>query len=281
MELEQDYIRMNLDNGLITVIAGLTGSGKTCLFISYLKLFLPTKTYKKYFLVLPEIDDEKDDKYKFLRTQKDVTIYKKYDMDIIDEVKKECKKHRVFLGIDDSTSIMYAHKFDDNITLLSTTSRHGYGTTVFLMLHSFKNILLPHIRAMISFTFFGLFTNVKLLKSFWEENLSLLMEWDDFIAQYKNEILAHSKETIKPFVYVNRNGEISFDVRNWELVTHYKDNIKANGKARILSVNKDISHIRKLQNRADLERVKNTYEFGDEKKKPSQKHDLRLFKKSK
>jgi len=236
MDLEHSFIKDNIEACRFTVICSGKGSGKSHLFLSFFKLFYMHKKYDKYILILPELETEIDKKYEFLRSLKDLIIYTEYDESIFIEAKEMSKQYKIFLCIDDATNIMFKNKNDEIITKIASTTRHGKGIALFLITHALSNILLPQVRALIDHLFIGVFGNMKIIKnSLYEENLSLIMKWEEFREMYVNNIV--NREESHPFLYLNRKRQYDYNVHEWEMLQYYNKEIKPNGKAQIKEVN--------------------------------------------
>jgi len=258
MDLENNFIKDSIDSCRFTVICGGKGSGKSHAFLAYFKLFYHHGKYDEYILILPELDTEVDKKYDFLRSLNNVTIYTEYDKTIFDYVKALTKTKKVFLCFDDATNAMFKNKNDETITKLASTTRHGKGCALFLITHALSNILLPHVRSLIDHLFIGVFSNMRIIKnSLWQENLSLVIDWKEFMEMYKTQIV--DREEDHPFLYLNRKRQYDYNVHQWEMMTYYDMKLPSNGKAKIRQVDHEKELRERLQEDAHKAELRKQY----------------------
>lgn len=256
--LETSYFKDILKNCRVSVICAGKGSGKSHLFLSIFNLFYNYKLYDLYILLIPELYTEVDGKYDYLLKLNKVVIYTEYDDEILDYVKNMSKTHKIFCCFDDSTNYMFKNKYSEELTKLCSTTRHGKGVQFYLITHALSNILLPHVRALIDNFFIGVFSNNKLIKTLFEENFSLVMEYDEFKNMYVNTIM--KQEDSHPFLYFNRKREYDNKVNEWDVLEYYEQKPKSNGKAKIVDIDHDKELIEKIKNKKHYNELKKKYD---------------------
>ena len=123
--------------------------------------------------------------------------------------------------------------------------------------HALKNILVPAVRAMIHYLFIGAFTNINMIqKQLWEENCSIMIEKDDFMAQYRKFIINQENN----FLFINNKCKFSFHVNEWNLSTFDRNtSIKKGSTVKYIKIDKTYKIKSKIKDRNEVKKLENQY----------------------
>jgi len=216
-EFKDNFIGNKKIQGKFILIGGVKGSGKSYAMTQYIKLSMAHKVYDLYILILPAYNIEASNTYKFLNIKdKHVFIGTDYHEGVTQLLMKKVtgapknKKPRILFCIDDSSAEQLDHhKMDHSMKKFITSIRH-YNTDLIVVAHATNSIISPFLRGQIDILILYKMTNYKLLKTIYEEFLSLSFDkLKEFIEEYKNNM----KEEYN-CVYINlRNQKIFLDFK--------------------------------------------------------------------
>ena len=264
-ELEKDFFTDNKKNGRFIVICGKTGSGKSWLATNYIAISYFYNTYDEYIFVLPEYEtDANAETYKFIEGHKNTTIYDSYSSEITTKVKTQSKTKKILYVLDDATNYLFDNKNKAELLKMSTTCRHGKGITIIIISHALKNILVPAIRAMIHYLFIGAFTNANMIeKQLWEENCSIMIRKDEFLNEYKQNIINDNNN----FLFINMKCKLSFHVNNWNLsIFDRNKSLSHESKIKYIKIDKNYKIKQKIKDKNEVKKLESVFGWKEEKK---------------
>ena len=265
-ELEKDFFSTNKKAGRFIVICGKTGSGKSWMATNYIAISYLYNVYDAYYFVLPEYEtDANKETYKFIDGHPNTLIYDSYSSELTNKIKEESKTKKILYVLDDATNYLFENKNKPELLKLSTTCRHGKGITIIVITHALKNILVPAVRAMIHYLFIGAFTNVNMIqKQLYEENLSILIGKDDFMAQYREFIIGQENN----FIFINNKCKFSFHVNQWNLSIFDRNKaIKKGSTVKYIKIDKTYKIKQKIKDKNEVKKLENQYLWKPEKPK--------------
>lgn len=221
----------SLRNGAVVVSCGAKKSGKTCWMLAILHACVDANAFDDYILVFPSIFVEQYDSYSWCLKQKQFTIYTNYHNFILEKLynqnKDRKKQRKTLVVIDDATTFASELKnpANENLIALVSQTRH-LKVSVYILVHSLKNILSPVLRENVNYLIIYSVTNAKLLKDIHEEYLSVQCDYNTFVEWYRNI----SKEKFSSFM-LKTNSPVALDVHtgDWPMVIRF---MKLNGVKR-------------------------------------------------
>ena len=198
--IEHEFIAGDTD--WITLSLGGKGAGKTFALLAAVRMWLRHGRYTQYHLVLPNYAAEQDGQYGFLKEHADrVFIYDRYGDVVANRViaHQEGKKRdgSVFLAVDDATSQLDIFS-SEPLRRIATESRH-LGISLWLCAHAAKRVLGPVWRANVDNLLLYRLSNASVLKSIWEEWLSMVPDFHrerDFKRYYSETVFAEEHQAI-------------------------------------------------------------------------------------
>ena len=207
--------------GRVICSIGTKYTGKSFLALKYLEAVLNTDLFDKYVLVLPNLKIEQNDSYSFLKKYKNnkIITLEKYTPEVSAKViatqkEKKNKGKPLFFFIDDasSQSMGSLDQKDNHMKDLLTSIRH-YTTFLWVIGHG-RSVFNTFLRANTDIFLFYNMTNKMLLKSLWEEFLSMFKEYPKFDL-FMNEFIDHNQKNRFTPLYLNtRNRFKSYDFKN-------------------------------------------------------------------
>lgn len=218
-DYEYDYLKEIQQTCRISLFLGVKGSGKTTLALNIFKLIYLNQLvngYMQFHMVLPSFKNEQKDSYKFIKDCKkfkNVYIYDAFNEGVVDYVYNLSKKNKgndkTFFLIDDATGDFAKAFYGQSIfSKFVSESRHIRINTV-VIAHHLTGVLKPMYRSLFDFIFLFKISNAKLLKSMYEEFLSLRDEYrkyETFKLQY-NEFMKSNKYSYMFVDMINHTNE--------------------------------------------------------------------------
>lgn len=211
--LEEPFLK-DLENCRIFCGIGAKGTGKSHFMLKFLRYAIYNNLYEKIHCVFPAYSMEQHDSYGFLKTQKQVNIYKEYKEEVAKRSNADrMKGFKTLLIIDDATSFDLD---DPTLKLISTTSRHGKskekkygGVCLFMLIHAGRRVLKPAVRFNIDYWFVFNISNRMLLQNLYEELTSMKYDsFNDFLSafkkvvavKYNGMVISNQSEKIDPYL---------------------------------------------------------------------------------
>lgn len=187
---EYNFLDHINDTCRASLIVGIKGSGKTALMLNLFKfIFMNQKAndYKYFHLVIPNYSIEQNDTYRFIKDikhNKNIFIYNKYNDIVVEMVyQKQLKSNdgKSLFIIDDATGdfMKSFHNNAGNMVKILTDARH-LKISLFIIAHHITGALKPVYRSMFDYVFLFNISNGKLLKSCYDEFISLNDDKSDY-----------------------------------------------------------------------------------------------------
>lgn len=220
---QYEYLYLNHINETCRaqLICGIKGSGKTALSMNIFKFLYmnsDVNNYAEFHLVIPNYGIEQNDTYKFIKNLKrkdNVFVYNKFNSYITEliyqkQLKNKNKDDKIFFMIDDATGDFMAefHNSDSKMVKIMTDARH-LKINLLIISHHITGTLKPVYRSMFDFVILFNISNGKLLKSCYDEFISL--NADDYNT-FKREFNQNVKSIKYAFLMIdNVNNVYSFN----------------------------------------------------------------------
>lgn len=214
-----------LKEGGLILSCGGRGSGKSTFMLATLHACYDMGTYEDYNLIFPSLHVEASGAYEWCLKVKHFTIYTGYHESILEKIYKrnqdEDKRKRTLIIIDDATAFASdLHRgVNDDIVKLVCQLRH-VKVTIWLLVHSLKNVISPVLRDNLSYLIIYDITNKRLLNTIWEEYLSVFVDEKQFLEWYREL----QKEKYKSFM-LKCTKPVSIDTASneWQFVSKYRE----------------------------------------------------------
>lgn len=222
--LDQEFGE-SVNNGTVIVSCGSKGSGKSTFMLSMLRACAEANAFDDYVLVFPSLYVEQHDSYKWCMVKKQFTIYTGYHNSILEKLyqrNRDLKKQKkTLVVIDDATAFAKELRLATNENLIGLVSQARHlKVTLWLLVHSLKNILSPCLRENVGWIIIYSITNRKLLQDIWEEYVSVQCDWNSFSAWYRDM----SKKKYSSFMLkCNPPVEIDVGSNDWPTTKKFRD----------------------------------------------------------
>ena len=174
--------------------------------------------------MFPSLYVEAKHAYSWCLNIKKFTIYTGYHDSIIEKLYKqnsnENKQKKTILIIDDATAFCNELRLSTNeiIVKLVSQARH-YKCTIWLLVHTLKNVISTTLRDNLSFIIIYDITNKRLLDTIWEEYLSIFVDEKEFLVWYRQlEQIPYSSFLLK----TKKTIGIDINSNEWTTVKKYR-----------------------------------------------------------
>lgn len=215
----------SMNGGTVVVSCGAKGSGKSTFMLSILRASVEASAYEDYILVFPSLFVEQHDSYAWCMKQKEFTIYTNYHNLILEKLyhqNKDLKKQKKTLVIiDDATTFAKELRLatNENLIALVSQARH-LKVTLWILVHSLKNILSPCLRENSGWLLIYSITNAKLLKDVHEDFLSVYCDYNEFIKWYRN---MSNKQYCSFMLKTGIPVAIDTNSNNWKTTVYHRN----------------------------------------------------------
>lgn len=212
-QAEQHFLK-NIERAMIVSI-GAKRQGKSFLLQKVLIYAINNNIFDEYHLVIPNVKQERDNKWSFLVDLPNVFIYDKYHSLISERMYKLYKKKHIFFCVDDASGEFMGTP-DESFIKLCTRNEHAKWCAIWLNIHSCRKVLSPIIRQQITNIFIYKLSNMKLLKDIYEEYFEMRYPvWKEFHALYTERVLDQEHNAIMHSL--DGHNEVE-GIINWDLL---------------------------------------------------------------
>ena len=209
-------------NGRFILSIGSKGSGKTYLMMAVLKYCLQNNIYEAIHFVCPSYEGEQNNSYDFIKNQKHIQIYQRYNEGVSKKVDISRRKKKTLFLLDDASGELL-YNIDATLIQLITTTRHFKGCTIYLACHSCKRILTSIIRQNVDSLFIYKIINMKLLNDLYDEYFS---QFKDKFKDFKSSYLIWTKEKYSCIHFSLHDEGIDVNVKNWNILKNQIEGFK-------------------------------------------------------
>lgn len=238
-----EFLKDTLDTCRIILAAGVKGSSKSYTMLNFLKFCILTKVYQTFHLIMPNFkSDQNQEQYEFLKhipKGVKVIIYTKYSSVVMSRIidVQERDGTTALCVVDDATASGSDISRDINFVKTMTESRH-LKLCLYVIVHCLKKVLSPTIRANIDYILLYKVTNDKLLRSFYEEYMSMMPDFINY-QQFKHfyfERVLNVK--YNGFFLDLQQNKYCANVKNWWMNT-YDFDVHMTGKPRKIEIKEE------------------------------------------